>query len=600
MLQRGCRQGDPISPYIFILCVEILGKMIRDDKNLQGIKINNKEFKLCQYADDTQVFLDGSEKSLHHLMSILQRFYYMSGLKINEDKTKALWIGTMCKSNKVMCKNYNLDWEQKPLKILGVTFTAEVFDIWAHNVDETMHKINSLINIWSKRRLTLPGKITIIKSLILSKFTHLFLALPNPRGEFQKLLERKLFKFLWSNGPDRISRKNIVKNIQAGGLRMVNISVFITSLKVTWIRRLLIFADSDNWSTLSRINFNKITSMGDAYSGEVIKDLRNPFWKNILESWIQYIKSFKIDSLVKVIYSPLWGNSQINGNRNFIINEWYNKGIRNVIDVIDENGLIYDFQTLKDRYNIHGTYLDYAQLINRIPRLWREIINENSRNIIMYRYNVQINSYIFCLLRKRRGCRDVYDNIIPVNEILVPNKWLNEVGDISGEEWKNINRNLTYIKDVKLRDFQFKINNRILVTNTFLFKIKKKETNLCSYCNQEAESIIHLLFLCDTATHFWTNLKRWLEEKANINLQIDLKNIIFSSPSQVLLSYIITVAKYYIYKCKFYKKTLSLKGFEAFLKLKFLNEMYIAKVNNRLDKFLGKWSSLYNYMITIK
>ena len=44
--------------------------------------------------------------------------------------------------------------------------------------------------------------------------------------------------------------------------------------------------------------------MGDAYSGEVIKDLRNPFWKNTLESWIQYIKSFKIDSLVKVIYSP--------------------------------------------------------------------------------------------------------------------------------------------------------------------------------------------------------------------------------------------------------------------------------------------------------
>ena len=62
--------------------------MIRDDKTLQGIKINNKEFKLCQYADDTQVFLDGSEKSLHHLMSILKRFYNISGLKVNEDKPK--------------------------------------------------------------------------------------------------------------------------------------------------------------------------------------------------------------------------------------------------------------------------------------------------------------------------------------------------------------------------------------------------------------------------------------------------------------------------------------------------------------------------------
>ena len=140
-----------------------------------------------------------------------------------------------------------MDWEQKPLKILGVTFTAEVFDVWDHNLDDIVHKINSLINTWSKRRLALPGKITVIKSLMLSKFTHLFLALPNPPGEFLKLLERKLYKFLWSCGPDRISRKNIVKNIHAGGLRMVNVSAFITSLKVTWLRRLVIFPESDNW-----------------------------------------------------------------------------------------------------------------------------------------------------------------------------------------------------------------------------------------------------------------------------------------------------------------------------------------------------------------
>ena len=43
-------------------------------------------------------------------------------------------------------------------------------------------------------------------------------------------------------------------------------------------------------------------------------------------------------------------------------------------------------------------------------------------------------------------------------------------------------------------------------------------------------------------------------------------------------------------------KTLSIKGFENFLKQKFLNEMYIAKINKTYDKFLGKWSSLYNYM----
>ena len=51
-------------------------------------------------------------------MFILRQFYNMSGLKVNED----LWVGAM---KKITCKEYNLDWDQKPLKILGVTFTAE-------------------------------------------------------------------------------------------------------------------------------------------------------------------------------------------------------------------------------------------------------------------------------------------------------------------------------------------------------------------------------------------------------------------------------------------------------------------------------------------
>ena len=69
-LKRVCRQGDPISPYIFILCAEILGQMLRNNQNLKGINIYNREFFLSQYADDTQVFLNGSEKSLREALLI--------------------------------------------------------------------------------------------------------------------------------------------------------------------------------------------------------------------------------------------------------------------------------------------------------------------------------------------------------------------------------------------------------------------------------------------------------------------------------------------------------------------------------------------------
>ena len=58
-IQRSCRQGDPLSPYVFVLCAEILASMIRDNKYTKGISINDLEFKITQYADDTTLILDG-------------------------------------------------------------------------------------------------------------------------------------------------------------------------------------------------------------------------------------------------------------------------------------------------------------------------------------------------------------------------------------------------------------------------------------------------------------------------------------------------------------------------------------------------------------
>ena len=68
---RGCRQGDPASPYIFLLCVEIMGAMIRNDEQIKGITINEHEYKLLQYADDTALLLDGQENSLRRALSLI-------------------------------------------------------------------------------------------------------------------------------------------------------------------------------------------------------------------------------------------------------------------------------------------------------------------------------------------------------------------------------------------------------------------------------------------------------------------------------------------------------------------------------------------------
>ena len=73
---------------------------------------------------------------------------------------------SMCKSDKIVCREFNLDCEQKPLKILGVIFTPEVFDIWDHNSDSIMKQINGMIKVWLNRKLTLIGRVTVVKSLM--------------------------------------------------------------------------------------------------------------------------------------------------------------------------------------------------------------------------------------------------------------------------------------------------------------------------------------------------------------------------------------------------------------------------------------------------
>ena len=87
------RQGCPLPPYSFILCADILGNTVRKDNEVHGIKIFHSECKSSQYADDTTMILDGSKSSFLRSLYLLDAFASISGLKVNYEKTEALYIG---------------------------------------------------------------------------------------------------------------------------------------------------------------------------------------------------------------------------------------------------------------------------------------------------------------------------------------------------------------------------------------------------------------------------------------------------------------------------------------------------------------------------
>lgn len=107
-------------------------------------------------------------------MSELQSFYYMSGLKINQSKTQLVWIGSKKYSNHKLCQEIELIWTTN-LKLLGIQYDVDLSKIIRMNYDKKLINIKSTVEQWKKRNLTPNGKVTIIKSLIISQPNHLFI-----------------------------------------------------------------------------------------------------------------------------------------------------------------------------------------------------------------------------------------------------------------------------------------------------------------------------------------------------------------------------------------------------------------------------------------
>lgn len=149
-VERGCRQGDPLSPYLFLLCAEILGILVRGSDEIKGITIDDSEYILSQYADDTSLILDGSPSSLDASLRILQFYAEISGLKINLDKTNVIWIGSKKHSQDKICVKWGLKWGFSTFKLLGFTFCVDLDRMLNLNYAPRIQEIEKILQKWSK------------------------------------------------------------------------------------------------------------------------------------------------------------------------------------------------------------------------------------------------------------------------------------------------------------------------------------------------------------------------------------------------------------------------------------------------------------------
>ena len=157
------------------------------------------------------------------------------------------------------------------------------------------------------------------------------------------------------------------------------------------------------------------------------------------------------------------------------------------------------------------------------------------------------------------------------------------------------------LTDTKSREFQYKILNRYLVTNSFLCKIGLITSPLCTFCERENESLEHLFITCSYATSFWLDFICWCK-KINIDLE-ELSNTdillgIWQRKDDFLfLNHLVILAKQYIYDCRQKGTNPSFRIFTNKINYVYRLEWQITRSNKNESSHKLKWKKYRLYTL---
>ena len=335
-LQRGVRQGCPLSGPLFVLCAEILANAIRADKTIKGINIYNREIKLSQYADDTTVFV-ADLSSAKNLFRLLDAFKKCSGLEVNKSKTEGMWLGAN-KNNKE--QPLGIQWPKDSICALGIHFSYNEEIGLKKNFENKLSSVTTLLNLWFPRNLTLRGRIIILKTLALSKLIYTTSML-TPPDKFVKRVNQSIAQFVWRKKVPKIKQTTMIGSKEKGGLDMPDFDAINSALKAAWIKRINDSNDNANWSHIPTM---LLRPLGGAFLLKCNYDVKSlkvnipiPFYNEALHAW-QIINSSAPHSKEEILNEIIWNNRfiKINGYSVYY-KTWHKVGVEKLKHIICDN-----------------------------------------------------------------------------------------------------------------------------------------------------------------------------------------------------------------------------------------------------------------------
>ncbi|KAJ6925336.1 hypothetical protein NC651_009874 [Populus alba x Populus x berolinensis] len=256
---RGIRQGDPLSPYLFVLAMEGLGGIIRQKIQHSAYKYHwrckaTKLTHLC-FADDLMLFSHADLNSILIMKESLQQFSNISGLSINLAKSSLYLSGIDGRLRINIIEQIGIQETMLPVKYLGVPLLSS--RLTHKDCIPLLERITTRIKLWTSSSLTYAGRLQLIKSVLFSIQVYWSSIFILPCATITKI-ESILAAFLWrgssltSTGA-KVAWKAICYALQEGGLGVKNIKTWNRAATLKHIWHLLTDKESI-WATWIHAN----------------------------------------------------------------------------------------------------------------------------------------------------------------------------------------------------------------------------------------------------------------------------------------------------------------------------------------------------------
>ena len=565
-VQRGIRQGCPLSPLLFILAAEILATKIRNSE-IKGIELKSnfkterKDYtaKVSQFADDTSLFLK-DKNDLEIALMIFYQFELISGLKLNRNKTQAMWLGSE-KEN--ISSPFGLKWV-KQIKILGLHFRNDVpASKIEYNWTERLESTKKTIKQWFGRNLSIYGKIIVTKTFLMSPYIYLMQSIGLPEHVLTEL-NRLFFGFIWKKkfsnkrAFEKVKRKIMTQEFKQGGLKMIDMHTLQQSLYLAWIPKLLKENNNPAWTAIPMNFYDKLGSGFCIFDNpcsmkSVLGLTDNCFWAKVLTVW-QELKE-KLNKNDKYVYlnSGIWNNNNIKyRNINLHIIDWIRKGITNIKDILDDRGNMIPLNEIEDKigrkanrileYNAVRTAIEQARQNNKL------ILREEET---VFTENLTFDNKTMLMLTVK-DFRELINGKASIP--CAVGFWKNKLKqDITETHWHLAARST---RETRLKVLQWKILHNIYPTKILLFRIGKADTNTCDACNTgETDYIEHFFYTCRKINRIWGLVTNEIMIRFGIQIHITLELAILGYTDTTEHSYninhLISIAKMCISKFRY-------------------------------------------------